>query len=129
MPSVPRPAYGRPSPPIEQVSPSPQPTLARATEGYDEQFREHLAAAIITAIPEASRVSDQNTIAIRTTETCDALADVMGAMLTLNPAMSVPSKLRETCEALAKKLRVDVARARAAGIGDRLGASEFGGNA
>jgi hypothetical protein len=105
------------------------PTLARATAGYDQQFREALAAAIITAITEASRVSDQNTIAIRTTETCDALADCMAAMLSLNPSMSTPSVLRKTCEALCKKLRTDVGRARAAGIGDRLGASEFGGNA
>jgi len=108
---------------------APRPTFERARAGYDEQFREHLAAEIISAIAEASRVSDANVVAIRTTETCDALADVMAAMLSLNPAMSVPSKLRETCERLTKKLRRDVAKARARGIGDRLGASEFGGNA
>jgi hypothetical protein len=113
----------------DQEEPSPRPTFARAVAGYDQQFREHLAAEVITTITEASRVSDQNTIAIRTTETADALADVMAAMLSLNPAMSTPSVLRKTCEALAKKLRVDVARARAAGIGDRLGASQFQGRA
>jgi hypothetical protein len=53
----------------------------------------------------------------------------MASMLSLNPAMSVPSKLRETCERLCKKLRVDVGRARARGVGDRLGASEFTGKA
>lgn len=68
-------------------------------------------------------------VAIRTSETCDALADVMGAMLTLNPAMSVPSELRKTCEALCKKLRRDVANARARGVGDQLGASQFTGSA
>jgi hypothetical protein len=61
-----------PSSAHDQVELSPAPTLAHAVAGYDQQFREHLAAEIISAVTEASRVSDQNVVAIRTTETCDA---------------------------------------------------------
>jgi hypothetical protein len=106
-----------------------RPTLARAYAGYDQQFREHLAAAIIKCIAAESVVSDQNTLAIRTSETAEALADVMAAIIALDPAMSTPSKLRENCEALAKKLHHDVGRARAQGLADFLGGSQFGGHA
>ena len=68
-------------------------------------------------------------MAIRTAETAEALADVMAMVMTLDPAMSTPSKLRENCEALAKKLRHDVGRARARGLADFLGVSQFQGNA
>jgi hypothetical protein len=108
---------------------SPRPTLARAYEGYDQQFREHLAAKIIECIAAESVVSDQHTMAIRTAETAEALGDVLAMIITLDPEMSTPSKLRENCEALAKKLRHDVGRARAQGLADFLGASQFGGNA
>jgi hypothetical protein len=74
-------------------------------------------------------VSDQRVMAIRTSESLDALADVLGAVLSLVPAMSTPSELRKTCEALAKKLHKDVARARAEGVADRLGASQWSGRA
>jgi hypothetical protein len=132
--SSPRPEDSKPSLRIDQAEPAPgdgppRPTLARATEGYDQQFRERLTAALVETIARESMVADANVMAIRTTETADALADAMASMLTLNPAMSVPSVLRKTCEALCKKLRVDVGRARAQGVGDILGASQFRGNA
>jgi hypothetical protein len=108
---------------------SPRTTLERACAGYDQAFREALAASIIEAIASASIVTDQNTMAIRTAETAEALADVMAVVLTLDPAMSTPSKLRENCEALARKLRRDVGKGRAKGLADFLGASQFQGHA
>jgi hypothetical protein len=50
-------------------------------------------------------------------------------MMALNPANDVPSHLRQNCDQLARRLRSDVARARAEGVGDRLGASQFTGRA
>ena len=108
---------------------SPRPTLAHAYAGYDQAFREHLAAAIIKTIAAESMVSDQHTMAIRTAETSEALVDVMSAMLALDPNMSTPSALRETCERLAKKLRHTVGKMRAEGLADILGASQFTGRA
>jgi hypothetical protein len=108
---------------------SPRPTLERACQGYDQQFREHLAAAIIKTIAAESVVSDQHTMAIRTAETAEALGDVLAMMLTLDPNMSTPSALHETCERLAKKLRHTVGKMRAEGLADFLGASQFQGSA
>jgi hypothetical protein len=108
---------------------SPRPTLAHAYAGYDQQFREHLAAEIIKTITRESVVSDQHTLALRTAETSEALGDVLATMLALDPNNSTPSALRETCELLAKKLRHTVAQMRAEGMGDFLGASQFTGHA
>jgi hypothetical protein len=55
-------------------------------------------------------LSDANIMAVRTTETCDALADVLCATLALVPAMSTPSRLRQTAEGLAKRIRLEVAK-------------------
>jgi hypothetical protein len=52
-------------------------TYARAAAGYDAQFRRRLADAITTTIAAESRVSDAAVIAIRTSETMDALADIL----------------------------------------------------
>jgi hypothetical protein len=104
--------------------------LQRALEGYDENFRRELAGKILEAIAEASRLEGSPPImAIRTTETLDALADCLVMTLTAVPAMSVPSKLRAAAEALAKRVRREVARGRAGGVADILGANGMGGHA
>jgi hypothetical protein len=97
-------------------------SYARAAAGYDEQFRRELAGEIITAIAKASVVADAPVMAIRTTETLDALADALVTVLAIVPRMDVPSELRKAAEALARRLRRDVARARAEGAADILGA-------
>jgi hypothetical protein len=43
-------------------------------------------------------LGDANVMALRTSETLDALADVLVATLALVPAMDVPSELRKAAE-------------------------------
>jgi hypothetical protein len=102
-------------------TPDPRTDFATATRGFDPQFRDALADRIITAIGMASVVRDAPVMAIRTTETVDALRACLVATLAL-----VPSRLRETVEALAKRIPLDVARARAEGVGVILGARKGG---
>jgi hypothetical protein len=99
-------------------NPGRRTTYARATAGYDQEFRQHLAAAIIATIARESMVADANVIAIRTTETLDALADILITTLAMVPAMDTPSRLREAAESFGKRVRREVARARAEGITD-----------
>jgi hypothetical protein len=99
---------------------------ARAVHGYDPEFRHILTEQIITAIARASALQDAPIVAIRTSETLDALSDALITMLALVPDMDVPSKLREAAENLARRVRREVARARAEGLGDRLGVRHEG---
>jgi len=101
-------------------------TYARAAAGYDAEFRRELAARIITAITEASIVCDAPVAAIRTSETLDALADVLATVLAMVPAMDEPAELRKAGKNLAARLRRDVAEARAAGLTDLLGGAKGG---
>jgi hypothetical protein len=82
------------------------------------EFRQHLAAEFIATIVRESRVADANVIALRTAETLDALADILITTLAMVPAMDTPSRLREAAEALCKRVRREVARARAEGVAD-----------
>lgn len=52
----------------------PGTSFERARAGYDLEFRKHLADEIINAIANASMLSDANVMALRTSETLDALA-------------------------------------------------------
>jgi hypothetical protein len=88
-------------------------TYARAAAGYDVEFRRSLTEAICKAIAEASLVTDASILCLRTGETRDALVDVLITTMALTPHYDVPSHLREFAEALAKKIRRDVARLRA----------------
>ena len=106
-----------------------RPTYARAVAGYDQEFRERLAKAIMSTIAHENMVADANVMAIRTSETADALTDILCTVLTIVPAMSIPSKLRETAERLAKRIRRDVGKARADGVADMLSASQWSGTA
>jgi hypothetical protein len=110
--------------------PESQDRLARAVAGYDPAFRRALADAILAAIAEASLIEgDPAVMVVRTTETLDALADVLVSVLVLVPAMDVPAVLARTAEALAARVRREVARGRAEGIADILGANGKGGHA
>jgi hypothetical protein len=113
------------------MSAPPKFTFARACAEYDDEFREHLLGEITDAIGLASVVSaddGRRVMALRTGEQLDALLDADAGTLTMMPAMSDERELRRATLAIAKRLRRNVARARAAGIGDRLGTSR-GGNA
>jgi hypothetical protein len=99
---------------------------ATAVAGYDPEFRDTLAREITDVIARASLVTDANVMAIRIGETCDALALVLVSMMALSPQFDVPSRLREAANELSKKVRRDVARARAEGVGDILGARKGG---
>ena len=101
----------------------------RACAGYDPAFRHHLRDVIFAAIAEESIIPDAKVMAIRTGETMDALADNLIATMAMVPKFDTPSELRQACEALAKRVRREVAQARAEGIGDILGASGKGGRA
>jgi hypothetical protein len=86
---------------------------ATAARGYDPEFRDELTKQIVTAIAETSIVTDSNLMVLRVGETCDALALALVSMMALSPQFDTPSRLREAAFELAKKVRRDVARARA----------------
>jgi hypothetical protein len=96
--------------------------LSRALAGYDEQFCRELATEIIKTITGASLVANANVVAIRTGETLNALAVALVTVLAMVPVMDTPSELRKAAEALVKRIRCDVARARAQGVFNGIGA-------
>ena len=89
----------------------PRTTWARATCEYDEDFKRDLIAEIVNAITKASLCTDANVMAIRIGETLEAFA-------AMSPHFDVPSHLREFAETLSKRIRRDVAKARAEGFGE-----------
>jgi hypothetical protein len=104
-------------------------TYDRAVAGFDEEFKDALVAEITSVIARASIVTDQRTMAIRTGETAEALIITLISMLALTPSMDSPTALRKFADELAKRVRRSVARARAAGIGDRIHGARWEGNA
>jgi hypothetical protein len=100
--------------------------FATACAAYDENFRRRLAHAIVQTIIAESRVTDPDVSAIRIAATTDALADAVGLVLAGDARMDVPSRLRATTDALARRIRRDVARARAEGLLNRAGAAKGG---
>jgi hypothetical protein len=104
----------------------------RATRAYDEAFKQSLIAEIVNAIARASMVTDPELriMAIRTGETCEALLSCLISFAAMSPHFDVPSHLREFAETTAKRIRRDVARARAEGVGqDFIFGARKGGNA
>jgi hypothetical protein len=107
-------------------------TYARATRDYDRQFQEHLASAIVSAIAEASIVTDADLriMALRVGETLEALCSVLVSFAAMSPHFDVPSHTREFAETLGKRFRREVAKARAEGVGgDFIFGARPGGNA
>jgi hypothetical protein len=104
-------------------------TYERATAGFDPEFSDALVAEITDVIAKASIVTDQPIMALRTGETAEALIIALISTLALTPSMDSPTALRKFVDALAKRIRRSVARARAEGIGDRLHGSRREGNA
>ena len=108
---------------------SPRTTYARATASYDDDFRRRLIEEIITAIAKASLVTDANVMA-RTGEMIEALTSCLIATASLIPHFGTPSHLREFAGELAKRVRREVAKARAEGFcNDFVFGAHRGGNA
>jgi hypothetical protein len=87
-------------------------TFARATEGYDEAHERALLDAIVTAIFEASRVSDAQACVVRTGEAASALLSALALVLAVSPsAARSPTAIRKTVDDLHKRLHRRVAAA------------------
>jgi hypothetical protein len=97
-------------------------TYERATREYDPQFEKALVTEIVNAITKASMVTDPElrVLALRVHETVEALVSVLTAFAAMSPQFDVPSHLREFAETVARRIRRDVARARAEGIGEKF---------
>jgi hypothetical protein len=112
----------------------PRTTYARAVREYDEEFKRHLVSEIVTEIAEASIVTDPDVRIreLRVGETLEALTTCLIATASLSPHFEVPSYLRAFAEDPAKRVRRDVAKARAeGGLGSDFvcGARRQGGSA
>jgi len=103
-------------------------TYERAVAGYDDEFERRLLEAITRAIFETSLCSDAKVMALRTGETCEALVSCLLSFAAMSPQFDTPSELRKFTEIIAKRIRRDVAKARARGVFDQFGARR-GGNA
>jgi hypothetical protein len=95
------------------MSDTAQTNFARATAGLDEKFRDALMAEITRTVAECSVLTDAPLLAIRTGETSDALLRCLITTLALSPQMDNPRELREYAALIAKRIRVEVAKARA----------------
>jgi hypothetical protein len=111
----------------------PRTSYERATREYDTKFERALAREIITAIAKASVVTDPelNIMALRVGETLEALTSCLISFAAMSPHFDTPSHLREFAERLAKRIRRDVSKARAEGVGADFmhGTQRQGGNA
>jgi hypothetical protein len=80
----------------------------RAIEGYDRAFESKLVEHITSAIAEASFVDagdGHNVLALRLSETANALTTVLASVLALSPAAArSPAAIREISERIRKKL-------------------------
>jgi hypothetical protein len=104
----------------------PRTTYERAAREYDEDFKRELIGEIITAIAKASIVTDANIMALRVGETIEALTSCMISFAAMSPHFDTPSHLREFAETLAKRIRREVAKARAEGVFGHFGGREGG---
>lgn len=95
------------------ASPPNRTTLEHASRGHDEQFSLALTNEIITAILNASIVTDAPVAALRTAETAEALIHCLITVCSFSPHFDTPSHLRTFTDDLAKRVRRQVARNRA----------------
>ena len=96
----------------------PRTTYQRAVREYDKEFKRTLIGEIVNAIAEASICTDNTRpriMALRVGETLEALTLVLISFAAISPHFDVPSHLREFAETTAKRIRRDVAQARAEG--------------
>jgi hypothetical protein len=106
----------------------PRTSYERATREYDREFQQRLTGEILNAIAQASIISDPNLriMAPRTGETLEALTTCLISFAAMSPHFDVPSHLREFAENTAKRIRREVAKARAEGVFDQFGARKRG---
>ena len=102
-------------------------TQAGIDSRYDQGLRRQLADAILKTIANESLVADAAVMAIRTGETLDALADILVTIMAMVPTFDTPSELRQAAENLSKRLRREVAQARAEGVADEILGARKGG--
>jgi hypothetical protein len=113
-----------------QPSETARTTYERAVREYDEDFKRTLVSEIVNAVAKASMVTDANVMALRVGETLEALTLCLISFAAMSPHFDTPSHLREFAETLAKRVRREVARARAEGYGeDFIFGARKGGNA
>lgn len=110
----------------------PRTSYERAIREYDREFERALVTEIVNAIARASMVPDPDlrVMAIRTGETLEALITVLVSFAAMSPHFDVPSHLRQFSESLAKRVRREVAKARAEGFcSDFVHGAQRAGNA
>ena len=95
------------------MSTNPRFTYKRAVAGYDDRFADALRTVIATAIAEASLVSDAHVMALRTSETIEALVAVLAEVIAVSDLARSPTALRKGVDAIALKLRQHATRAAA----------------
>jgi hypothetical protein len=88
-------------------------TFERAFAGFDPQFADTLQTAIITAVAEASIVSDARVMAVRTSETIEALVVVLAQVIAVSDIARSPTTLRKGVDEIARRLRQHATRAAA----------------
>jgi len=95
----------------------PRASWALANQAsFDAEFKKALIAEIITAIMNASRVSDAPAVTVRAHETVDALVTCLTAVAAMNPCFDSPATLQAFSEGLARRIKREVAKARAKGL-------------
>jgi hypothetical protein len=80
-------------------------TYADARAVYSDEFEKALTEEIFNAVVETSRCTDANLVALRTSESIEALLKTLALILALTPYARSPTRLREAVEELAKRLR------------------------
>jgi hypothetical protein len=102
---------------------------APAGRAYDERFKRTLIREILDAIAKTSVLPGSNTVMLRAGETVEALLSTLIAMAAMSPAFDAPETLNQFAETTAKRIRREVAKARAQGRFDSivLGAQRQGG--
>jgi hypothetical protein len=91
---------------------SDRSTYERAIAAYDAEHERELLDAVMSAIAEASRVSDATVMVVRTGEAASALLSALAVVLALCPSASrSPTAQRRVLDELRKRLRRRVAAA------------------
>jgi hypothetical protein len=91
--------------------------LSRALSGYDAEFEQRLVDALVTAIADASTMTDGDghpVIALRLGETANALTTVLASTLALSPSSVRSSRaIKQLTAAFRCKLQTRIRQAEA----------------